>query len=105
MTGIGSLQSLFGTNQTQQTNGVGEGQAAGTTSGTSQTQQIDSALLKGQDLSTVSSTAGALKQGLDGDDVRMDKVAQLKSAIDSGNYSVSSSDVADKLMQSMLGGN
>jgi flagellar biosynthesis anti-sigma factor FlgM len=36
-------------------------------------------------------------------DVRTDKVAALKSAIDSGSYSVPASDVADKLINTMLG--
>jgi flagellar biosynthesis anti-sigma factor FlgM len=36
-------------------------------------------------------------------DVRMDKVAALKSAIDSGTYHVSADKVADKLIDNMLG--
>ena len=52
----------------------------------------------------LSSTAGALAQIGSDSDVRLDKVAQLKAAIDSGSYKISSTDVADKLMQSMLDG-
>lgn len=102
MSRIGNLQTVFGAGQTQQSEGVSEGQS--TNGKSSQTSQIDS-LFQSNDQSTVSSTAGALKQGLDTDDVRMDKVAQLKSAIDSGTYNVSSTDVANKLISSMLGGN
>ena len=32
-------------------------------------------------------------------DVRTDKVAQLKSAIENGTYSVSARDIADKLLE------
>ena len=37
------------------------------------------------------------------DDVRTDKVAALKSAIDSGKYNVPASAVADKIISSLLG--
>ena len=37
------------------------------------------------------------------DDVRTDKVAALKSAIDSGTYHVPASAVADKIISSLLG--
>jgi negative regulator of flagellin synthesis FlgM len=36
------------------------------------------------------------------DDVRADRVASLKAAVDSGNYHVSAGAVADKLLNSML---
>ena len=36
------------------------------------------------------------------DDVRANRVASLKAAVDSGNYHVSAGDVADKLLNSML---
>jgi flagellar biosynthesis anti-sigma factor FlgM len=36
-------------------------------------------------------------------DVRTDKVAALKAAIDSGSYNVPAADVADKLIGNMLG--
>jgi negative regulator of flagellin synthesis FlgM len=42
-------------------------------------------------------------QALDGPDVRSAKVAALQQAIAAGSYSVSSSDVADKIIQSLLG--
>jgi flagellar biosynthesis anti-sigma factor FlgM len=48
----------------------------------------------GSQLATVASPAS---------DVRADKVAALKSAIDAGSYHVASADVADKLIGSMLG--
>ncbi|MEZ2345968.1 flagellar biosynthesis anti-sigma factor FlgM [Terriglobus sp. RCC_193] len=36
------------------------------------------------------------------DDVRTDRVASLKAAVDSGNYNVPADAVADKLLSSML---
>jgi len=59
--------------------------------------------LQAGDRTVVSLMAGALTQALGTSDVRMDKVAQLQATIANGTYSVSSSDVADKLMNSMMG--
>jgi negative regulator of flagellin synthesis FlgM len=42
-------------------------------------------------------------QALDGSDIRSTKVDALQQAIAAGSYSVSSSDVADKIIQSLLG--
>jgi negative regulator of flagellin synthesis FlgM len=42
-------------------------------------------------------------QALDGSDIRSAKVATLQQAIAAGSYSVSSTDVADKIIQSLLG--
>lgn len=36
-------------------------------------------------------------------DVRMDKVQSVRAAIDAGTYQVSAENVADKMMQSLLG--
>jgi negative regulator of flagellin synthesis FlgM len=55
------------------------------------------------DLTDLSSTGGLVAQALSGSDVRADKVAALQQAIGDGSYSVSSSDVADKIVQSLLG--
>ena len=49
------------------------------------------------------SGAGTLLAAASSDDVRTDKVAALKSAIDSGTYSVPAGDVADKLIAHLLG--
>ena len=57
--------------------------------------QVDQALL--------SSTGGLVAQALEGTDARSAKVASLQQAIVAGNYHVSSSDVADKIIQSLLG--
>jgi negative regulator of flagellin synthesis FlgM len=55
------------------------------------------------DQANLSSTGGLVAQALEGSDTRSAKVASLQQAIAAGTYSVSSSDVADKLIQSLLG--
>jgi negative regulator of flagellin synthesis FlgM len=55
------------------------------------------------DQTNLSSTAGLVAQALEGSDTRSAKVASLQQAISAGNYNVSSSDVADKIIQSLLG--
>ena len=55
------------------------------------------------DKANLSSTGGLVAQALGGSDTRAAKVTALQEAINSGNYSVSSSDVADKIIQSLLG--
>jgi len=54
------------------------------------------------DEARLSSTGGLIAQALGGSDVRADKVAALQQAIANGSYNVSSSDVADKMIQSLL---
>jgi negative regulator of flagellin synthesis FlgM len=53
------------------------------------------------DQTTLSATAGLVAQALQGSDTRSEKVASLQQAIAAGNYSVSSSAVADKIIRSM----
>jgi negative regulator of flagellin synthesis FlgM len=54
------------------------------------------------DQTNLSSTAGLVAQALESSDTRWTKVASLQQAIAAGSYSVSSSDVADKIIQSLL---
>lgn len=54
------------------------------------------------DEANLSSTGGLVAQALEGSDTRSAKVASLQQAIATGSYSVSSSDVADKIIQSLL---
>jgi negative regulator of flagellin synthesis FlgM len=54
------------------------------------------------DTTNVSSTGGLVAAALATPDVRLDKVAQLQTAIGNGSYSVSSSDVASKIVESLL---
>jgi negative regulator of flagellin synthesis FlgM len=54
------------------------------------------------DETNLSSAANVVAQALESSDTRSAKVASLQQAIASGNYNVSSSDVADKIIQSLL---
>jgi|SRR5438270_7652295 len=55
------------------------------------------------DQTSLSSTGGLVAQAMEGSDIRSAKVAALQQSIAAGKYSVSSSDVADKIIQSLLG--
>jgi negative regulator of flagellin synthesis FlgM len=54
------------------------------------------------DETTVSSTGGLVLQALEASDTRTAKVLSLQETIAVGSYTVSSSDVADKIIQSLL---
>ena len=54
------------------------------------------------DEARLSPTGGLIAEALEGSDVRIAKVAALQKAIASGTYNVSSSDVAGKMIQSLL---
>jgi len=54
------------------------------------------------DEATLSTTGGMIAQALQGSDVRTSKIEALQKAIASGSYNVSASDVADKMIQSLL---
>ncbi len=54
------------------------------------------------DQASLSSAGGLVAQALESPDTRSAKVASLQQAIATGSYNVSSSDVADKIIQSLL---
>jgi negative regulator of flagellin synthesis FlgM len=54
------------------------------------------------DQAVFSSTSNLFTQALNGSDVRLDKIQPLQAAIAAGTYQVSSSDVADKLISTLL---
>jgi negative regulator of flagellin synthesis FlgM len=54
------------------------------------------------DQTNLSSAAGLVARALESSDTRSAKVASLQQAIAAGSYSVPSSDVADKIIQSLL---
>jgi negative regulator of flagellin synthesis FlgM len=98
--GIGSLQQTISSITSPETKPAPQVSAPDSGSKASEgptanTEQVDQASL--------SSTGGLVAQALEGSDTRSAKVAPLQQAIAAGNYSVSSSDVADKMIQSMLG--
>jgi negative regulator of flagellin synthesis FlgM len=65
-------------------------------------QQAAAPAMVQTDQAVLSTAAGLLATSLAGSDVRTSKVEALQRAIASGNYNVSSSDVADKMIQSLL---
>jgi negative regulator of flagellin synthesis FlgM len=54
------------------------------------------------DHADLSAAGGLISKALEGSDVRTSKVEALQQAIASGSYHVSSSDVAGKMIQSLL---
>jgi negative regulator of flagellin synthesis FlgM len=75
----------------------------GTTDGVSKAGAGPIVNVEHVDQTNLSSTGGLVAQALEGSDTRSAKVASLQQAIAAGSYSVSSSDVADKIIQSLLG--
>jgi negative regulator of flagellin synthesis FlgM len=55
------------------------------------------------DQATLSSAASAAAQAAPDSDVRMEKVAEVQKALADGTYNVASSDVANRMIDSMLG--
>lgn len=94
--GIGNLpQALSSITPTQP--------ASQATESTEASQQRNAAApAKQADQTNLSSAGGVIAHALEGSDVRTDKVASLQKAIASGNYNVSSSDVAGKMIDSLL---
>ena len=73
-----------------------------TPTATTKPNDVVAASLEQNDQAKLSSLGGLVSQAIGGSDVRMDKVAKLQQAIASGSYSVSSSDVAGKMIDSLL---
>jgi negative regulator of flagellin synthesis FlgM len=97
--GINSLQPTINSVTSSQANPATQVSAPDSVSGAS-----GSVANVGQvDQANLSSTGGLVAQALEGSDARSAKVASLQQAIAAGNYIVSSSNVADKIIQSLLG--
>ncbi|WP_353062049.1 flagellar biosynthesis anti-sigma factor FlgM [Tunturibacter psychrotolerans] len=64
--------------------------------------EVLSASMAHVDETAVSSTGGLVLQALEASDTRTAKVLSLQEAIAVGSYTVSSSDVANKIIQSLL---
>ncbi|HEU5341409.1 flagellar biosynthesis anti-sigma factor FlgM [Edaphobacter sp.] len=93
--GIGSLQqttgSISATKPTQQA-----------TNAVANTRQNGESGAVRTDHAELSSTGELISKALEHSDVRMDNVQALQQAIASGTYHVSSSDVADKLIETLM---
>lgn len=63
---------------------------------------VSNAQAEQPDQANLSSTGGMIAHALQGSDVRSEKVAALQQAIASGSYNVPSSDVAGKMVDSLL---
>jgi negative regulator of flagellin synthesis FlgM len=101
MTGITDLNAVF--NPSTQVSGSDADALSLTGTNQSTISSADNQSLLSMDQTVVSSTGDAMLQAMGTSDVRSDKVASLQAAIATGTYNVSSSDVADKLIDSMLG--
>ncbi len=92
--GIGSsplLTTLLG--QTDRINGAATGRSTAT----------KGASVAGADSAQLSSTGSVLAQAATSvSDVRTEKVASIKAAIDAGTYNVPAGAVADKLIESLI---
>jgi negative regulator of flagellin synthesis FlgM len=93
----GDLQSIPQTLETYQT------AAEKTTAAQSATADQASSPASTADQTHLSPAANMVSQSVNQTDVRMDKVASVQAAIASGSYHVDASQVAGKLIDSMLG--
>ena len=89
--GIGSLQQALSSIASTAKKPVADA-ATGTTTQTSVRE----------DQANLSSTGGIMAQALEGSDERSAKVSALQHAIASGSYHVPSSDIAEKVIGSLL---
>lgn len=88
-----NLQQVLGV---QETNPVSDLQR-------SQQPTSDVAADAGRDKTEVSTAASLANQTMAVPDARMDKVVAVQQALANSNYTVSAADVADKLINHMLG--
>lgn len=96
--GIGNLQQALSSIAPAETKPPQQVSEAGSAA----TQSRAASAAVQADHADLSAAGGALSKALESSDVRMEKVQALQQAIVSGSYHVSSSDVADKLIQSLM---
>jgi flagellar biosynthesis anti-sigma factor FlgM len=93
-----SLGSLNGS-----VNGTSSAAAAAAAANSAKTEKsAEASPAAVKDQASVSSTGGLVAQALNTSDVRQEKVSALQSAIASGSYNVPSSEVASKIVDSLL---
>jgi negative regulator of flagellin synthesis FlgM len=98
--GIGSVQQVVNSTAPLEVKpAVQAGLSRASVSGNSES----SAALGQSDRANLSSASGLVGQALETSDARIDKVSALQDVIASGSYNVQSSDVADKIINSLLG--
>ncbi|RZU39543.1 flagellar biosynthesis anti-sigma factor FlgM [Edaphobacter modestus] len=86
----------------QVSNPIAPASASQTRPAEAKTAEAQPAGRTGTDAATLSPTGELISQALGGSDVRSSKVEALQKAIADGSYNVSSSDVAGKVMDSLL---
>lgn len=89
---VDSLKNLLGV----------QSQAAAATSAARSGKAESSQVALTTDQATVSSAGSSVSQAASGSDVRLEKVAAVKSALAAGSYNVPASAVAGKIVDSML---
>ena len=94
--GIGNLQQALSSIASTSTKLTPDTAASETNGGASTQASVH------EDQANLSSTGGIMAQALEGSDARSARVATLQQAISSDSYSVPSSDVAEKLIDSLL---
>jgi negative regulator of flagellin synthesis FlgM len=97
--GIGPPQQAVSSITTGETQGPQQTTAVQGSGGRSATNASSGAQA---DHTSLSETSSLIAQALNTDDVRSERVAALRESIAAGTYSVSSSDVADKLISTLL---
>lgn len=101
--GIGNLQQIISSLATPETRASQTNSTQETATTTPATSPSAAPTAQKADQASLSATSSVISQALSSDsDVRTEKVAALQQAIAAGSYNVSSSDVADKLIQSLL---
>ena len=95
--GIGNLQQALSLAASTSTKPVADAAISKTNGGASAQASVQG------DQANLSSTGGIMAQALEVSDARSAKVAALQQAIASGSYNVPPSDVAEKLIDSLLG--
>ena len=105
MAAVTDLSAVFGASSQvsgTDSDAVSVGSKA-TAGGQSVGSDAGSSTLLNLDQTAVSSAGDAVLQAMGKSDVRAEKVASLQASIADGSYNVSSGDVADKLIDSMMG--
>ena len=97
--GINSLQQTISPISPSEAKPATQANAPGQRTNQGVEQRVN---LERADQTNLSSTGGLVAQALEVSDTRSGKVSSLQQAIAAGTYSVSSSDVADKIIQSLL---
>ena len=94
--GIGNLQQALSLAASTSTKPVANAATSDTNDSVSAQTSVQ------EDQANLSFAGGIMAQALDGSDARPAKVAALQQAIASGSYNVPSSDIAEKVIDSLL---